>query len=64
LVSILPYGGPARGVTTEGLRWPLLEADLPPGTSLGVSNEMVDAVAVVELREGVVLVVRPGPIDV
>ena len=63
LVSILPYGGPARGVTTQGLRWPLVEAELSPGTSLGVSNEMIDVEALVELREGVVLVVQPGPID-
>ena len=28
LVSLLPYGGPARGVTTDGLRWPLTKAEL------------------------------------
>lgn len=59
LVSLLPYGGPARGVTTTGLRWPLHEAVLTPGTSLGVSNELVDVKATVELTEGVLLSVQP-----
>ena len=53
LVSLLPYGGPASGVTTTGLRWPLTDAVLAPGTSLGVSNEMVERKATVELTEGV-----------
>ena len=52
LVSLLPYGGPARGVTTDGLRWPLTDAELRPGTSLGVSNQMIDRRATVELTEG------------
>jgi thiamine pyrophosphokinase len=58
LVSLLPYGGPARGVRTEGLRWPLLGAVLVPGTTLGVSNQMVDTEATVELTEGVLLCVQ------
>ena len=59
VVSLLPYGGPARGVRTFGLRWPLTDAELGPGTSLGVSNLMVDTIAAVELDEGVLLVVQP-----
>ena len=59
LVSLLPYGGRVGGVTTTGLRWPLHEAELPPGTSRGVSNQMVGRIAIVELKEGTLLVVRP-----
>jgi thiamine pyrophosphokinase len=59
IVSLLPYGGPARGVSTVGLRWPLTAAVLAPGTSLGVSNQMIDTVATVELDDGVLLTVQP-----
>jgi thiamine pyrophosphokinase len=60
LVSLLPYGGPVLGVTTDGLRWPLHGAVLTPGTSLGVSNQMVGTRAAVELKEGVLLTVQPA----
>ncbi len=59
VVSLLPYGGPVHGVSTDGLRWPLTEAVLTPGTSLGVSNQMIDTRATVELTEGVLLTVQP-----
>jgi thiamine pyrophosphokinase len=60
LVSLLPVHGPARGVTTTGLRYPLHDEDLPVGTSRGVSNEWVDEVATIEVRKGVLLAVAPG----
>jgi thiamine pyrophosphokinase len=59
VVSLLPYGGPARGVSTDGLRWPLTDAVLAPGTSLGVSNQMIDTTATVLLDDGVLLTVQP-----
>jgi thiamine pyrophosphokinase len=59
LVSLLPAGGPARGVTTTGLRWPLRDEDLGPGTTRGMSNEMTDPTATVALRAGVLLAVQP-----
>jgi len=62
VVSLLPYGGPARGVTTDGLRWPLTNAELAPGTSLGVSNQLIAARATVELIEGVLLTIQPGTV--
>lgn len=59
-VSILPVHGPARGVTTTGLRWALLDADLVPGTTRAVSNEMDGPSATVAVTDGVVVVVQPG----
>jgi thiamine pyrophosphokinase len=41
LVTLLPFDGPATGVTTAGLRWPLVEATLPSGFSRGLSNEIL-----------------------
>lgn len=37
--SLFALFGPCTGVTVAGARWPLHYAELPPGTTLGVSNE-------------------------
>jgi thiamine pyrophosphokinase len=60
LLSLLPLGGPAHGVRTEGLLYPLRDESLTPGSTRGVSNEMTGAVAVVDVDDGVVLAVVPG----
>jgi thiamine pyrophosphokinase len=60
LLSLLPAGGPALGVTTRGLLYPLAEEDLHAGTTRGVSNEVSVAPASVCLREGVLVAVLPG----
>ncbi len=59
LVSLIAYHGSARGITTSGLRFPVDAADLPAGSSLGVSNEFAAPEATVGLREGVLLAVQP-----
>jgi thiamine pyrophosphokinase len=61
-VSLHPTHGPARGVETTGLRWALVDADLEPGTTRAMSNELAGANATVSLREGVLLVVQPGTV--
>ena len=38
LVSLLPVHGPADGIRTRGLRYPLHHESLPAGTTRGVSN--------------------------
>ncbi len=60
LISLYAVGGPARGVTTEGLRWSLHDAELAPGSTLGLSNEFVGSTAHVRLADGVILAIRPG----
>jgi thiamine pyrophosphokinase len=59
LCSLLPVGGPATGVRTEGLRFPLRGETLSPGTTRGVSNEFLGSTAAVSLDSGVLLVVIP-----
>ena len=64
LLTLLPYGGPATGVTTSGLRWPLHRATLPPGTTRGVSNEFSTSHPSVAVSSGVLLGVHlPGDGD-
>jgi thiamine pyrophosphokinase len=59
LVTLLPVGGVVTGVVTEDLRYPLRGEDLSPGTTRGVSNEMLGSQARVRLRDGVLLAVQP-----
>lgn len=56
IVSLLPWGGDAGGVTTQGLRWALESATLPFGTTRGISNEMIAAIATISLEAGLLLV--------
>jgi thiamine pyrophosphokinase len=60
IVSLIPIGGPARGVTTEGLEYPLNGGTLPFGSTLGISNVLVGASARVTVAEGIVLCVVIG----
>ena len=61
LVSLLALHGPAEGVTTEGLVYPLRGETLLPGSSRGVSNVFAATEAGVTVSRGVLVVVRPGP---
>jgi thiamine pyrophosphokinase len=60
LVSLLPLHGPARGIVTDGLLYPLRDEDLAAGSTRGVSNELAAPEASVRLRSGVLVAVRPG----
>jgi thiamine pyrophosphokinase len=59
LVTLLAVGGPARGITTGGLRYALTADTLDAGSSRGVSNVMTGSSARVALEEGTLLVIRP-----
>ena len=58
-VTLLALGGPARGVRTEGLRYPLVDEDLEAGTSRGVSNQLIGPSARVSVQSGVLLTIQP-----
>jgi len=60
LVTLLPVNGPAEGVLTDGLLYPLVHETLPEGSTRGVSNEMSRPDAEVRLGDGTLLVIRPG----
>ena len=57
-VSIFPLSGPATGVTLEGMSYPLEEADLYPGDTLGFHNELIGTEARVSVERGALLVVQ------
>ena len=58
LVTLLPVGGDATGVSTEGLRWALDGATLAIGRSRGLSNEVVGSPASVRVTHGTLLVIE------
>lgn len=60
LVSLIPVGGIAQGVTTSGLRWALNGGGLAAGSTKGISNEMTAAEATVAIDDGTLLVVHGG----
>ena len=58
IVSLIPFGGPAYGVTTENLRWPLRGEILFPEKTRGVSNELLGERATVSLSSGLLVAVH------
>jgi thiamine pyrophosphokinase len=59
LVSLVPVHGPAVGIMTAGLRYPLRGETLDPGTSRGISNELHADHASLRLESGALLVILP-----
>ncbi|AEI39105.1 thiamine pyrophosphokinase [Paenibacillus mucilaginosus KNP414] len=57
-VSLLPLTLDVHGITLEGFQYPLHEASLTIGQSLGISNVLVDEAGTVQVREGLLLVIR------
>jgi thiamine pyrophosphokinase len=60
LLSLFALHGPAEGVRTEGLAYPLAGETLESDSSRGVSNVFVAETATVTVDRGVLLAVRPG----
>jgi thiamine pyrophosphokinase len=58
-LTLIPLGGAARGIRTEGLRYPLADEDLEAGTTRGVSNEFTAARARISVRAGTLVAVLP-----
>ncbi|MBI5932939.1 MAG: thiamine diphosphokinase [Chloroflexi bacterium] len=58
VVSLIPWGGEVRGVSTEGLRWPLSDETLYPHKTRGISNEMTGNVAHIQIASGLLLIVH------
>ena len=56
-VSLLAVGGPAGGVSTTGLHWPLGGAQLETGLGFGMSNKFALPRATVTVDTGVLLVI-------
>lgn len=59
-LSLIAWGGDARGVTLEHLKYPLEDSVLQPHVALGISNEFLPGeCACVTVKDGLLLVVKP-----
>jgi thiamine pyrophosphokinase len=58
VVSLIPFGGDAHGIRTEGLEYPLHDESLYFGPARGVSNVMLGERATVFVRAGRLLCVQ------
>ena len=57
-LSVMPISGKAMGVTITGVKYPLDNYDMCGFNTLGISNEIVDDVAAITVKDGIVLVVE------
>ena len=57
-LSIIPLTEKVSGVTLKGLEFPLQNAELEMGSSLGISNRFAAKEAVVSIRQGIVIVTK------
>lgn len=58
IVSLIPLTQVVTGVSTQGLRWPLEDAELTLGNTISVSNEMVSLIAQIEIGIGKLLLIH------
>jgi thiamine pyrophosphokinase len=63
ILTLIALGGRASGITTSGLRWPLRNEALEPGSTRGVSNEIVSGPVRVDLTGGTLLAVGSRPLE-
>jgi thiamine pyrophosphokinase len=63
VLSLLALGGPATGLTTTGVRWPLTADTLEPGSTRGVSNEILSSPVRIRLEGGSLLAVGTHPLE-
>jgi thiamine pyrophosphokinase len=57
-VSLLPFTERVIGLTLKGFKYPLDHIVLEPGSSLGISNEISEDIAEVEISDGILLVIE------
>lgn len=57
-LSLLPLHGPAEGIHTEGLLFPLKNETLYPHKTRGISNRLIKPTATVTLEKGLLLCIR------
>lgn len=55
LVSLIPIGGDALGITTSGLEYPLKNGRLLYGATRGISNTLITEQASISIHQGMLL---------
>jgi thiamine pyrophosphokinase len=58
IVSLVPWQGDVTGVVTTNLKWPLQNETLYPQKTRGISNEMLNDTATIQISSGLLLIVH------
>ncbi|MCP3872344.1 MAG: thiamine diphosphokinase [Desulfobacteraceae bacterium] len=58
LLSIIPATEKVSGITLEGLEYPLVNAEIKMGSSLGISNYFKKEIASVSVKKGILIVTK------
>jgi thiamine pyrophosphokinase len=58
IVSLIPWNGDVSGVVTTGLKWALHAEMLFSYKTRGISNEMTDETATIQIKSGLLLIVH------
>ena len=56
-ISLIPLTSTVEGLTLKGFKYPLNRYNLPIGTSLGISNEIIEDIAHIEMEKGILIVI-------
>ena len=57
-ISIIPIKGDIKGITLEGFKYNLNNADIKSDSVIGISNEIVESSAYIKICKGSALVIR------
>lgn len=57
-ISLIPFTTKVEGITLKGLKYPLSNATLEIGHSIGVSNEQIEKNAVIEVKNGILILIK------
>lgn len=57
-ISLIPLTTKAEGITLKGFKYPLSNATLEIGHSIGVSNEQIEDNAIIDLKAGILILIK------
>ena len=57
-ISLLPLESKAEGITLKGFKYPLNNKTLEIGESIGISNEQMELIGTIEIKRGILLVIK------
>lgn len=57
-VSLIPLTTTVEGVTLKGFKYSLNNATMKIGESIGVSNEQIEDEAIIQIKEGILIVIQ------
>ena len=57
-LSLIPLTTNAKGITLKGLKYPLQDAEISIGETIGISNEITEKTASIDIKEGILILIK------